>query len=48
MKTRLLQSILLALLALALIPISAQTPAIDPDLLARANAGDAAAQVAVG
>jgi TPR repeat protein len=48
MKTRFLQSILLAFLALVLIPISAQTPAIVPDLLAKANAGDAAAQVAVG
>ena len=48
MKTRFMQSILFALLALALIPISAQTPAIVPDLLAKANAGDAAAQVAVG
>jgi TPR repeat protein len=48
MKTRFLQPILLAILALALIPVSAQAPAIDPALLAKANAGDAAAQVAVG
>ena len=33
------------LLATALISVSAQTPAIDPALLAKANAGDAAAQV---
>src|ERR1035437_21748 len=36
------------LLATALISVSAQTPAIDPALLAKANAGDAAAQVQVG
>jgi len=48
MKSRFQQSVLLALLALALIPVSAQSPSIDPDLLAKANAGDAAAQVAVG
>jgi TPR repeat protein len=36
------------LLATALIFVSAQTPAIDPALLAKANAGDAAAQVQVG
>jgi len=34
--------------AVALIPAFPQTPAIDPALLAKANAGDAAAQVQVG
>jgi len=48
MKPPFLQSLLLALLALALIPVSAQTSAIDPDLLAKANAGDVAAQVQMG
>jgi len=42
------QLVLTVALALALIPASAQAPAIDPDLLAKANAGDAAAQVQVG
>ena len=39
---------MLAILALALIPVFAQTPAIDPALLDKANAGDAAAQVEMG
>jgi hypothetical protein len=48
MKTRFLQSVMLAILALALIPVSAQTPAIDPGLLSKANAGDADSQVHMG
>jgi TPR repeat protein len=39
---------MLAILALALIHVYAQTPAIDPSLLSKANAGDAAAQVQIG
>lgn len=38
----------LALFLLTLLPISAQTTGVDPALLAKANAGDAAAQVEVG
>jgi TPR repeat protein len=34
--------------ALASIPVFAQAPAIDPALLAKANSGDAAAQVQIG
>ena len=48
MNTRILPSVLLAVLALALFPAFAQAPAIDPALLDKANAGDSAAQVAVG
>jgi TPR repeat protein len=52
-KTQSKQSLLLVLLATALIPALAQTApdqpsGIDPALLAKANAGDAASQVAVG
>jgi TPR repeat protein len=43
-----MQLILTMAFAVALTPAFAQTPAIDPALLARANAGDAAAQVQVG
>jgi TPR repeat protein len=39
---------LIALLALATLPIVAQTPAIDPGLLTKANSGDTTAQVLVG
>jgi TPR repeat protein len=42
------QLVLTILLATALISVSAQAPAIDPALLAKANAGDAAAQMQVG
>jgi len=42
------QLVLVIALALALLQIHAQTAGIDPALLARANGGDAAAQVAVG
>ncbi|MGA3160943.1 MAG: tetratricopeptide repeat protein [Terracidiphilus sp.] len=42
------QSVLTMAFSLALIPAFAQAPAIDPTLLAKANAGDAAAQVQLG
>ncbi|MGO9316493.1 MAG: tetratricopeptide repeat protein [Terracidiphilus sp.] len=51
MKTRFLQSILLAVLSLALIHAFAQStrpPMLDQSLLDKANAGDAAAQVQLG
>jgi TPR repeat protein len=48
MRTYRMQIALTMIVALALLSASAQTPAIDPSILAKANAGDAAAQVAVG
>ena len=42
------QLVLTMAFAVALISVSAQTPAIDPALLAKANAGDDAAQVQMG
>ncbi len=42
------QLVLITVLATALASATAQVPAIDPVLLAKANAGDAAAQVLVG
>lgn len=42
------QMFLTMIVASALLSASAQTPAIDPALLAKANAGDAAAQVQLG
>ncbi|MGD0683465.1 MAG: tetratricopeptide repeat protein [Terracidiphilus sp.] len=42
------QIVLAIILATVLLPAFAQTPAIDPALLAKANAGDAAAQVRLG
>jgi TPR repeat protein len=42
------QLALTMILATVLLPAFAQTPAIDPALLAKANAGDAAAQVQIG
>jgi hypothetical protein len=42
------QLVLTMVFALALFPAFAQTAAIDPSLLAKANSGDAAAQVQVG
>jgi hypothetical protein len=43
-----MQFVLTMTFVLALIPASAQAPATDPAILAKANAGDAAAQVQVG
>jgi TPR repeat protein len=48
MSTYWKQLVLTMMLATALLPVSAQTAGIDAALLARANAGDAAAQVLVG
>jgi hypothetical protein len=42
------QIALTMMVAVALLSATAQTPAINPDLLAKANAGDAAAQVQLG
>jgi TPR repeat protein len=42
------RNFLIALLALATLPILAQTPGIDPALLAQANSGDTASQITVG
>jgi TPR repeat protein len=42
------QMFLTVIVASALLPASAQAPAIDPALLAKANAGDAPAQVQLG
>lgn len=42
------QLVLITVLATALASATAQVPAIDPVLLAKANAGNAAAQVLVG
>jgi TPR repeat protein len=48
MKTRWKQIALTMIFALGMLSAQAQTAGIDPALLARANAGDAAAQVQVG
>lgn len=48
MRTSWTQLVLRTALAVASVPALAQTAGIDPALLAKANAGDAAAQVAVG
>jgi hypothetical protein len=48
MQTQWKQLILAITLAAALLPASAQTAEIDPALLAKANTGDPAAQIAVG
>ena len=47
MKTRWKQIALTMIFALGMLSAQAQTAGIDPALLARANAGDAAAQVQV-
>ena len=48
MNTHLKQLVLTMILAPALLPVCAQTAGIDAALLAKANAGDAAAQVLAG
>jgi hypothetical protein len=48
MRTYWKQMVQIMIVASALLSASAQTPAIDPALLAKANAGDAAAQVQLG
>jgi len=48
MRTYRKQMVLTMIVASVLLSASAQTPAIDPALLAKANAGDAAAQVQMG
>lgn len=48
MKFRRMQLVPMAIVAMALLPLPAQTAGPEVALLAKANAGDAAAQVAVG
>ena len=48
MRSYPMQIALTMTIASALLSATAQTPAIDPDILAKANAGDAAAQVQLG
>ena len=48
MRTYRNQMVLIMIVASALLSASAQTPAIDPALLSKASAGDAAAQVQLG